>query len=258
MLKDKVIMISGVGPGLGKKMALGAAKHGAKVSISCRTQEYLDELSAEIRDLGSEVIAVKTDITDPSQTQNFVDKTIDAFGSVDALINNAFGGYDMSPLENSDLEKWKEAINIMLYGALHTSKQVIGPMKENGGGSIVMINSMVVRKPLINHSDYATAKAALRGLANSLAVELGPYKIRVNSLYMGWMWGPAVKGFVKQSALDNNISEEEVISGITANIPLGIIPEDTDCANAALFFASDLSKVITGSGLDVNGGEVTF
>ena len=72
------------------------------------------------------------------------------------------------------------------------------------------------------------------------------------------MWGPAVKGFVKQSALDNNISEEEVISGITANIPLGIIPEDTDCANAALFFASDLSKVITGSGLDVNGGEVTF
>jgi enoyl-[acyl-carrier-protein] reductase (NADH) len=75
---------------------------------------------------------------------------------------------------------------------------------------------------------------------------------------MGWMWGPAVQGYVKQAALENNISEKEVIAGITANIPLGIIPEDTDCANAALFFASDLSKVITGSGLDVNGGEVTF
>ena len=258
MLKDKVIMISGVGPGLGRRMAIGAAKMGAKISLACRTQSYLDELSKEVKNLGAEVISVKTDISDPDQTQNFVDETVKVFGTVDALINNAFGGYDMKPLENSDLTKWKEAMDIMLYGALHTSKQVIEPMKSNGGGSIIMINSMVVRKPLPNHSDYATAKAALRGLANSLAIELGPYKIRVNSLYMGWMWGPAVQGYVKQAALENNISEKEVIAGITANIPLGIIPEDADCANAALFFASDLSKVITGSGLDVNGGEVTF
>jgi len=251
-------MISGVGPGLGRRMALGAVKQGAKISIACRTEEYLKKLSSEIEGMGGEVVSLKTDITDPLQTQNFVDKTLNSFGTIDALINNAFGGYDMKPLEDSNLDKWKEAMNVMLYGALHTSKQVIEPMKLNGGGSIVMINSMVVRKPLVNHSDYASAKAALRGLANSLAIELGPYKIRVNSLYMGWMWGPAVQGYVKQTAKENDISEQEVIEGITKNIPLGIIPEDKDCANAALFFASDLSKVITGSGLDVNGGEVTF
>ena len=75
---------------------------------------------------------------------------------------------------------------------------------------------------------------------------------------MGWMWGPGVKGFVSQSAKEQGISEDDIIAGITANIPLGIIPEDGDCANAALFLSSDLSKVITGAGIDVNGGEVTF
>ena len=258
MLRDKVIMISGVGPGLGREMAIGTIREGGKVSIACRTQAFLDELSQEIKDLGGEVCSVKTDISNPEQTQNFVDQTLKQFGKIDGLINNAIAGYEFLPFEQSNLDKWKEAIEIMLYGSYNTTRQVIEPMKANGGGSIVMINSMVVRKPLANHSDYATAKAAMRGLANSLAHELGQYNIRVNTLYMGWMWGPGVKGFVSQSAKEQGISEDDIIAGITANIPLGIIPEVGDCANAALFLSSDLSKVITGAGIDVNGGEVTF
>ena len=258
MLREKVIMISGVGPGLGREMAIGAIREGAKVSIACRTQVYLDELSLELRKLGGEVCAVKTDISNEDETQNFVDKTLSQFGRIDALINNAIAGYDLIPFEKSNLNSWKEATEIMLYGSYNTTKQFIEPMKSKGGGSIVMINSMVVRKPLPNHSDYATSKAAMRGLANSLAVELGPYNIRVNTLYMGWMWGPAVQGYIKQTAKDQGISEKDLIAGITSNIPLGIIPEDGDCANAALFLVSDLSKVITGAGIDVNGGEVTF
>ncbi len=258
MLEEKVVMISGVGPGLGREMALGAIREGAKVAIGCRTQSFLEELSKEIKDLGGEVCAVKTDISNSDDTQEFINQTIDQFGKIDALINNAIAGYELIPFEESSLDSWKEAIEVMLYGSYNTTKQVIDPMKSNGGGAIVMINSMVVRKPIPNHSDYATSKAAMRGLANSLAIELGPYNIRVNSLYMGWMWGPAVQGYIQQTAKEQGISEKDLIAGITSNIPLGIIPEDGDCANAALFLVSDLSKVITGAGIDVNGGEVTF
>ena len=118
-------MISGVGPGLGREMAIGAIREGAKVSIACRTQVYLDELSLELRKLGGEVCAVKTDISNEDETQNFVDKTLSQFGRIDALINNAIAGYDLIPFEKSNLNSWKEAIEIMLYGSYNTTKQVI-------------------------------------------------------------------------------------------------------------------------------------
>ena len=118
-----------------------------------------------------------------------------------------------------------------------------------------MINSMVVRKPLPNHSDYATAKAALRGLANSLAIELGPYKIRVNSLYMGWMWGEPVQAYIDFEMGQQDISQEEAVAQVAKSIPLGRIPTDEECAKAALFLVSDYASAMTGASLDVNGGE---
>jgi NAD(P)-dependent dehydrogenase (short-subunit alcohol dehydrogenase family) len=88
-----------------------------------------------------------------------------------------------------------------------------------------------------------------------MAKELGAFGIRVNSVCMGWMWGPPVEAYVNGMAKGRGVSVEDVVSEITAEIPLGIIPDDADCANACIFFASDLSKVITGASLDVNGGE---
>ena len=88
-----------------------------------------------------------------------------------------------------------------------------------------------------------------------LAKELGAHGIRVNSVSMGWMWGPPVEGYIQGVAKQMGTSEEDMIKGITADIPLGLIPDDSDCANAALFFASDLSRVVTGANLDCNGGE---
>jgi NAD(P)-dependent dehydrogenase (short-subunit alcohol dehydrogenase family) len=88
-----------------------------------------------------------------------------------------------------------------------------------------------------------------------LAKELGAHKIRVNQVFMGWMWGPPVEGYVVGTSAQMGIPQDEFIAGITKDIPLGIIPDDADCANAVVFFASDLSRVITGAGLDVNGGE---
>ena len=115
--------------------------------------------------------------------------------------------------------------------------------------------ALVERKPLLMQGAYASSKGALSVATRMLAKELGPHGIRVNSVAMGWMWGPPVEGFVKGLAKQTGQSVDEVIADITKDIPIGVIPDDSDCANAALFFASDLSAVVTGANLNCNGGE---
>jgi NAD(P)-dependent dehydrogenase (short-subunit alcohol dehydrogenase family) len=128
-------------------------------------------------------------------------------------------------------------------------------VEAQGGGAIVNVNSMIQKKVLPYQAGYAASKGALTAATRALARELGPYGIRVNQTYMGWMWGPPVEGYVNGQAEALGVPKQQVIAEITKDIPLGISPDDADCANAVVFLASDLAKVITGAGLDVNGGE---
>ena len=115
---------------------------------------------------------------------------------------------------------------------------------------------MIVRKILPLQGGYAVSKAALMTAAQVLAKELGPYGIRVNSIVPGWMWGPSVEGYFKMMEKQTGKTVKASYDEIASAMPLGEIPPDEDCANAALFFASEMSRVITGQALDVNGGEV--
>ena len=157
--------------------------------------------------------------------------------------------------EDADLEDWKRAYDITVFGTLRMTQEVIPHMRAAGKGAIVFVNSMIQKKPLPTQSGYASSKGALTAAARMLAKELGPYGIRVNSTFMGWMWGPPVESYVEYLASLGR-SRDEVIAEITKDIPLGIIPDDADCANAVAFLASDLASVITGAELDVNGGEM--
>jgi NAD(P)-dependent dehydrogenase (short-subunit alcohol dehydrogenase family) len=147
-------------------------------------------------------------------------------------------------------------MDVNLFGSLQLTKSVIPHMKSQGGGSIVFVNSMIIRKILPLQGGYATSKGALMTAAQVLAKELGPHKIRVNSIVPGWMWGPSVEGYFKMMESQTGKSQQESYDEIASAIPLGEIPTDDDTANAAVFFASDLASVITGQALDVNGGEV--
>ena len=118
-----------------------------------------------------------------------------------------------------------------------------------------MINSMVTRKPVATQAGYAASKAALSSAASHLALELGRYNIRVNSAFMGWMWGPPVQGYFESLAKHGGPDVHGPRAAIEENIPLGGIPDDADCAKAAIFLASDYACAITGAALDVNGGE---
>ena len=255
ILKNKVVIVSGIGPGLGQELAYGAAREGAKLVIAARSTELLNKLQTEISASGSEVIAVPCDITNPADCEHLVQSTIDEYGKVDGLINSAYRAGDFKVICDSDFSDWQETMNTNFFGTMNLTMATVKRMESHANGAIVMINSLITKKPLPTQGGYAASKGALSTATKILAKELGPKGIRVNSVFMGWMWGPPVEMYVNYTAQTMGVTPEAVIADVVKDIPLGLIPDDSYCANAALFLISDLAKVITGSSLDVNGGE---
>jgi len=257
LLKDKVVIVSGIGPGLGGELAMEAARQGALLVIAARTPEKLDSAEAEIRAAGMDnpILKVPTDIADPTQCQALADATVAEYGRIDALINSAFNPGTFEPIESANLDGWRAAMDVNLFGTMNLTLACVPAMKQQGGGAIVMINTMVTRQPMATQGGYAASKGALGSATAHLAVELGQYNIRVNSAYMGWMWGPPVEFYMKMMKDTHPDGAAGVKAEVEKGIPLGSIPEDGDCAKVAIFLASDYSCAMTGAQLDVNGGE---
>lgn len=257
LLKDKVVIVSGIGPGLGIELALRSAEQGAKLAIAARTESKLDQAEDAVKSLGlgTELIKVPTDITNESDCQQLVNKTVEKFGRIDCLINSAYNPGSFTLVEKADLNKWREAMDVNLFGTMQLTLATLPIMKEQNGGSIVNINTMVTRKPLATQAGYAASKAALTSATQHLALEVGKYNIRVNSTYMGWMWGAPVEYYFKMQSKATGEPIEKLKAEVEKNIALGKIPTDADCAKAAIFLASDYACAITGACLDVNGGE---
>ena len=257
LLKDKVVIVSGIGPGLGVELALRAAEQGAKIAICARTAAKLDEAEAQVvaLGLGTEVLKVPTDISKREQCKALVARTVERFGRVDALINSAYVGGKFEPIESADLDDWRATMDINFFGTMTLTQESIPQMKRQGGGAIVMINTQVTRVPMPWQGGYGASKGALRVATSHLAKELGAHGIRVNSTFMGWMWGPPVENYLKGAAKQQGTTVEALRKEIGRNIPLGDIPDDADCAKVAIFLASDYSRAMTGACVDVNGGE---
>jgi len=259
LLQDKVVIVSGIGPGLGGELALEAARQGARLAIAARTPEKLDGSEQEIRQAGLDnpVLKVPTDIADRAQCDALVAAALAEYGRIDALINSAYNPGSFEPIEAANLDGWRAALDVNLFGTMNLTQACIPAMKEQGGGAIVMINSMVTRQPLASQGGYAASKAALSSATAHLAIELGRYNIRVNSAYMGWMWGPPVEYYMHMMKDTHPDGAAGVKAEVEKGIPLGSIPEDGDCAKVAIFLASDYSCAMTGAQVDVNGGEHT-
>jgi NAD(P)-dependent dehydrogenase (short-subunit alcohol dehydrogenase family) len=255
LLRDKVVIISGVGPGLGVELARAAVREGGHVVLAARTASFLERAADELRAAGGRALPVPTDISEPAQCQHLVEATLAEFGRVDALINSAYAMGRRVLFEEADIEKYRTPFKVNFYGTLRVSQAVIAPMKAAGGGSIVMIGTMAARKPLRFDTGYGASKAALHAAARNLALELGPYRIRVNTVMMGWMWGPTAEDHIADLARQRGLTREQVLAEVIGRTALGVVPDDADCANAAIFLASDQARAITGATLDVNAGE---
>lgn len=255
LLAGKSVVITGIGPGMGRKLALEAATVGAKVTLAARSKDFLESVAREVNDSGGAAVAVVADVSKPHDCDRIADAAIQEFGRIDGLVNSAYAAAPFVPFEEGDLDDWRKAMDVTLFGSLQMVKAVLPHMKAVGGGSIVNVSTMETRKPMVAHGGYAVAKSALNGATRQLAAELGKYNIRVNTAVMGWMWGAPVEGYINHMVASTGASAEQMIAGISANIPLGHIPPDQDCARAILTLLSDYTSQVTGTALEVNGGE---
>jgi len=256
LLEGRVAVISGMGPGLGQELARAFVREGARIGICCRNAGFLEGIAKECRAAGGEVVAVPADVTDRAQCERLVAETAKAFGKIDTLVNSAYTAGAMTLFEDTDPELWRLPWEVNVLGALHLTQAALPHLKAAGASAVCNVNSMVQKKPLPGQAAYASSKAALAAATKMLAKELGQYGIRVNSVHMGWMWGPPVEAYVRWQSKSRNLAPEQVVAEITANMPLGEIPADEDVAEAVAFFCSDRSRMITGESLMVNAGEL--
>ena len=254
LLKGRVAIVSGIGPGMGRDVSLALAREGADLAIAARTQASLDSVAEEIAALGRRVVTVPTDIANPEACKRLADVAAGELGRVDVLVNNAFLSAPYELFENVKLDDWRKIFDVNLFGSLALSQAVVPYMKQQGGGSIIMVNTMSLRIIEPRFGGYAASKAALMTAAQTMAKELGSYKIRVNSIVPGYIWGQSLERYFEGLAKQRGITPKAVYDEIAARTSLGHIPTSEEIAGTVVFFASDLSRVVTGQALDVNCG----
>lgn len=255
LLEGKIALVSGVGPGLGRATALALAREGAAVGLAARNEDRVADIADEITAAGGRAIPVATNVVESDDCARAVAQVVERYGGLDILVNSAFRADPGLPFEDADLERWRKVFDVNVWGGLQLTQAAVPALKERGGGSVVFVNSMSARKIRPNEGSYAASKGAMLVAVRSLATELAAHRIRVNSVVPGWIWGPNVQLYVDFQISERGVTEDEVIAEITEAIPLGFIPPQEDVAEAILFFASDMARVVTGQTLDVNGGE---
>jgi NAD(P)-dependent dehydrogenase (short-subunit alcohol dehydrogenase family) len=253
--EGEVAVITGVGPGMGRSIALGFAARGVDVVLAARRKERLDAVADEVRALGREPLVQTTDLSDRDSCHALIDATLARFGRVDILVQNGHHEGDWQPATTADPDVWRGIFEINFFGALHLAQRAIPVMREQGRGSIVLVNSgAAVRNPPTMGA-YSASKAALASLTRTLALEVGGWGIRVNGVFLGPVAGENLFRMGKGAASAEGSDFEQWLETKAHEMPLGTIPTPDECAGAVLFFCSELAAPITGQHLAVNGGQ---
>jgi NAD(P)-dependent dehydrogenase (short-subunit alcohol dehydrogenase family) len=253
--KDKVAVVTGGGKGIGKAIALAFAKEGADVVIAARTEAALKEVAAEIKALGRKSLAVVADLSDFSQPQKLVEKTLKQFGKIDILVNNSGAEGPIMTVSEMDLERWNELLAVNLTGAMLCSRYALEKsMIPRKSGSVINLTSAAGRTGLPMRAAYSSSKFALIGFTQSLAREVGKYGIRVNAIAPGAVEGERIDRVFKISAKNQGITYEQVVAGSNARAALGRMVKPEEVAALAIFLASGQSSAITGQTINIDAG----
>jgi NAD(P)-dependent dehydrogenase (short-subunit alcohol dehydrogenase family) len=255
ILEGKTLVVCGVGAGLGREVARVALRDGANVVLGARTEAQLEAAAKELDPSGRRVAWSRTDISDPAQCGRLAETAARRFGRIDGLVcvaalDAAFGG-----LADSEPSQWRQVLEVNFVGTLQLVKAFVPALGERGG-AVVLIGSQSSLLPQIPQLAYASSKGALMTAMYFLAQELGPRRIRVNTVVPTWMWGPAVEGYVSGIAREQGVAVDKIVEGITSRMAIKQIPADEDVAEAVAFLCSDRARLITGQSLLVNAGEL--
>jgi NAD(P)-dependent dehydrogenase (short-subunit alcohol dehydrogenase family) len=254
LLEGRTAIVAGVGPGMGRDIALLFARHGADLVLGARRQKRSDAVAEEVRDLGGRAKVVTLDIADPESCDAAVATAAESYGRLDVLVNNAFDEGDFTTFEDADLANWRRTMDVNLWGTLQMTRAAVPAMKKQGGGRVVMINTMSAWRHQPNFGAYTISKAALESATKMLAVELGPHGIRVNGVHPGYIWGSSVEAYFEMLADQRGCTPQEVYDDVAGETCLKYLPGSDEIAGSVLFLASDLAAPVTGQSLGVNAG----
>ena len=254
-LKDKVVIVTAASRGLGKAAALAFAREDAKLAICSRSETLLDTADEIRSQTGVDVLAIRMDLNQPAQIRALVDSTLEHFGQLDILVLNA-GGPKPGDFLSLTPEDWRAAFNLTMMSAVHLCYAVVPIMLQAGTGSIVASQSVSVKEPIENLILSNSLRMAVIGLLKSLANELGPRGIRVNSINPSWTWTERVEQLRQDRATRNGTSIEEESKKITASIPLGRMGRVEEYGKAIAWLASPAASFIHGHALMFDGGTI--
>jgi NAD(P)-dependent dehydrogenase (short-subunit alcohol dehydrogenase family) len=256
LLEGKVAIVSGVGSGLGRSIAVMLAAEGASVVLAARNLARLDEVADEICAAGGHAVTAPTDVSVPEQCAALVDRAVGEYGRLDVLVNNGHHQGDFTPLERSNVDDWDAVFAVNLFGPMRIIQAAIPVMRAQGDGRIVNVNSGAVISSKPTLGAYTASKSGLASITKTLALELGRDGIRVNGIYVSSMYGDNVKDWGTRVAEDEGISFDEWFARKSeAEFATGTMPLPDEVAAVALFLASDLSRSVTGQMMSANNGQ---
>jgi len=256
LLEGQVAIVSGVGTGLGRSIAVTLADEGAAVLLAARNLERLGEVAAEIIGAGGRAVAVPTDVSQPDQCTQLVDRAVDEYGRLDIVVNNGHHQGDFTLLEDSDIDNWANVFAVNVYGPMRIIQSAIPHLRAQGGGKIVNVNSGAVISSKPTLGAYSASKAGLASITKTLALELGRSGIRVNGIYVSSMYGDNVRDWGSSVAEAEGITFDEWFARKSAaEFATGTMPLPDEVAGVALFLASDMSVSVTGQMISANNGQ---
>jgi 3-oxoacyl-[acyl-carrier protein] reductase len=242
-LPGKIAVVTGAAQGIGRAIAQGLGREGAKVVIADLQADKAKSVADELRAQGAESHAVEVNVANESSVKRLASETFDRFGRVDILVNDA-GVYLKSPVVEMSEELWNRTINVNLGGNFLCSRAFVPSMREQKSGRIISIASGIAHYGAKEFAAYSAAKAAIIGFVKALAREVGAEGITVNAI---------CPGAANTAMPRTHRTEEELMARLRAN-PLGHVLEPEDFAGPVLFLASDAASYITGQAINVNCG----
>jgi 3-oxoacyl-[acyl-carrier protein] reductase len=246
-LEQRIAIVTGAGQGIGRAIALGFAREGARVVIADVNEDSASTVKNEIEAGGGRALVIRTDVSNEISVQVMAKKSLEEFGRVDILVNNA-GIFPTSSVEEMSEEDWDRVIGTNLVGAFLCSRAVVPKFLEQGSGRIISLTSGRAFQGAKNGAHYAASKAGIIGFSKSLALELAPHGITVNVICPG----------ITDTAQPRGHQTEEQMYAQGQRIPLGRIGQPEDLVGPAVFFASDAAAFVTGQTILVNGGSIMW
>ena len=255
-LKDKTAIVAASARGLGRAVAEGLAAEGARLTMCDIDEDEVQKAASEIAaKTGTEILAIRTDVTNRNDVRKLVEQTVEGFGNVDILVTNAGGPPPTNFLDTGD-EWWQKAVELNLLSTIFMCRETIPHMMKQRWGRIITVTSVSVKQPLDRLILSNTVRTGVLGFTKSLATELAPYNVLVNTVCPGHTLTGRIDQILKDKAQKFGKTEEEIMESYIADIPLGRMAQPEEFAAVVTFLASEKASYVCGCAIQIDGGFV--